>query len=167
MDETASSIAFSFSGPTGILRPLSRRARASALSPAPPRLPAGPDSVATRAHRRAESAAERALEDFQDEETAELFGPAVHAELEMKAAYLKTFARASGAALRATLDVTRSELQRLRPTEPDPPAEIPAYRISASGDVEELPASAVGSVRLPAAVDIPFLTVVPPSLSAG
>ena len=121
--------------------------------------------ILARVHRRAESAAERALEDFQDEETAELFGPAVHAELEMKAAYLKTFARASGAALRATLDVTRSELQRLRP-EAEPPTEIPAYRISASGAVEELPAPAVVSVRLPAAADIPLLTIVPPPVSA-
>jgi hypothetical protein len=124
------------------------------------------EEILTRAHRRAESAAERALQDFQDEETAELFGPAVHAELEMKAAYLKTFARASSAALRATLDVTRSELQRLRPTA-EPPAEIPAYRISASGAVEELPAPATASVRLPAVVDIPVLTIVPPPVSAG
>ena len=98
------------------------------------------EDILTRAHRRAEHAAERALEDFRDEGALDLHGRAAPADLEMKAAYLQTFARVSGAALRATLDITRQEFQRLRPTPTPAPIqtepELSAYRIFGTGEIE-------------------------------
>jgi hypothetical protein len=96
--------------------------------------------VLTRAHRRSEHAAQRALEDYHDETAVELSGPTVRAELEMKAAYLRTFGRASAAAQRSTLEVVRQELQRLTgpAVQPEQPVHVPAYRISASGDLIRL-----------------------------
>ena len=94
------------------------------------------EDILTRAHRRAEHAAERALEDFRDEGALDLPGRAAPADLEMKAAYLQTFARVSGAALRATLDITRQEFQRLRPTPLRTEPELSAYRIFGTGEIE-------------------------------
>ena len=98
------------------------------------------EEVLTRAHRRSEHAAQRALEDYHDETAVELSGPTVRAELEMKAAYLRTFGRASAAAQRSTLDVVRQELQRLTgpAAQPEQPVLVPAYRISANGDLIRL-----------------------------
>jgi hypothetical protein len=97
------------------------------------------EEILTRAHRRAEQAAERALGDVRDEASQESPGRPVPADLEMKAAYLQTFARVSGAALRATLDVTRQEFARLRSgraAELEPT--LPAYRIFGTGEIEVL-----------------------------
>jgi len=95
------------------------------------------EEILARAHRRSEYAAQRALEDYHDESAVELFGPGVRAELEMKAAYMRTFGRVSAAALRATMDAVRQEFQRI--TGPvirhEESLDLPAYRISATGDL--------------------------------
>jgi hypothetical protein len=98
------------------------------------------EDVLTRAHRRSEHAAQRALEDYHDESAVELSGPTVRAELEMKAAYLRTFGRASAAAQRSTLEIVRQELQRLTGPagQAEQPVQVPAYRISATGDLIRL-----------------------------
>jgi hypothetical protein len=72
------------------------------------------EDIVLRAHQRADRAAELALADFQ----APRPSPAhergrVRAELEMKAAYLRTFAKVSRGALRAELDVTAGEFDLL------------------------------------------------------
>jgi hypothetical protein len=67
------------------------------------------EDIVIAAHRRADRAAEAALD--ADGLTS---GPArTRAELELKAAYLSTFAKVSRAALQAALDVTGREFDRL------------------------------------------------------
>ena len=58
----------------------------------------------------------------------------------MKAAYLRTFGRASAAAQRSTLEIVRQELQRLTgpARQAEQPVQVPAYRISATGDLIRL-----------------------------
>jgi cell division septum initiation protein DivIVA len=65
-----------------------------------------------RAHQRADRAAEVALTEIEHPTTT-FDGGRVRAELEMKAAYLRTFAKVSRASLRAALDVTAREFDRL------------------------------------------------------
>ena len=67
--------------------------------------------LVVRAHQRADRAAEVALTEIDHPTTAD--GGRLRAELEMKAAYLRTFAKASRASLRAALDVTAREFDRL------------------------------------------------------
>jgi cell division septum initiation protein DivIVA len=70
------------------------------------------EDIVVRAHRRADRAAEMALDEFQGPGTTDDAGRA-RVELEMKAAYLRTFAKVSRAALQAALDVTAREFDRL------------------------------------------------------
>lgn len=129
------------------------------------------EDILTRAHRRAEHAAERALEEYRDEHDSglpgvpvpagrSLHGQAVRvapAEAEMKAAYLQTFARVSGAALRATLDVTRQELRRLLPGEQPghlggldevDTVDLPAVRVLRTGELQVLSTPPAGMAAL-------------------
>lgn len=69
------------------------------------------EEIVIRAHRRADRAAEVALYDYEGSATDDT-GRA-RAELELKAAYLRTFAKVSRAALQAALDVTAREFDRL------------------------------------------------------
>jgi hypothetical protein len=69
------------------------------------------EEIVIRAHRRADRAAEVALYEFEQSATDDT-GRA-RAELELKAAYLRTFAKVSRAALQAALDVTAREFDRL------------------------------------------------------
>jgi hypothetical protein len=72
------------------------------------------EDIVLRAHQRAGRAAEVALAEIQTPRTVPaLDSVRVRAELEMKAAYLRTFAKASRAALQAALDVTAREFERL------------------------------------------------------
>ncbi|HST86474.1 MAG TPA: hypothetical protein VLL08_32350 [Kineosporiaceae bacterium] len=68
--------------------------------------------LVVRAHQRADRAAEVALTEIEHPTTT-FDGGRVRAELEMKAAYLRTFAKVSRASLRAALDVTAREFDRL------------------------------------------------------
>jgi hypothetical protein len=118
------------------------------------------EDILTRAHRRAEHAAERALEEYRDEYDSGLpvapgGGRSTPAEAEMKAAYLQTFARVSGAALRATLDVTRQELRRLLPGEqPDvrmddvDTVDLPAVRVLSTGEFQLVGTPPAGVIAL-------------------
>jgi hypothetical protein len=69
------------------------------------------EEIVIRAHRRADRAAEVALHEFEDSATDD--AGRARAELELKAAYLRTFAKVSRAALHAALDVTAREFDRL------------------------------------------------------
>jgi hypothetical protein len=71
------------------------------------------EDIVVRAHQRADRAAEVALAEIQHPITTTPGGGRVRAELEMKAAYLRTFAKVSRAALQAALDVTAREFDRL------------------------------------------------------
>lgn len=94
------------------------------------------EDIVIRAHHRADRAAEVALAEIEHS-VSTATTPAgsagrVRAELEMKAAYLRTFAKVSRAALQAALEVTAREFDRLlgasasrESTYPSPPA-IPA-----------------------------------------
>lgn len=66
-----------------------------------------------QAHRRADEAAELALHDFEDAAYQSADSGRARAELDMKAAYLRTFATVSRAALHAALEVTGREFDRL------------------------------------------------------
>jgi hypothetical protein len=74
--------------------------------------------LVTRAHQRADRAAELALDEYQQPRIQQS-GSATQdtgrtrVELELKAAYLRTFAKVSRAALQAALDVTAREFDRL------------------------------------------------------
>jgi cell division septum initiation protein DivIVA len=72
------------------------------------------EDIVIRAHQRADRAAELALDEFEhhDGRGTDDAGR-VRAELEVKAAYLRTFAKVSRAALQAALDVTAREFDRL------------------------------------------------------
>lgn len=102
------------------------------------------EDILTRAHRRAEHAAERALEEYRDEHEVLVPGGRAHTEdgarselrSELKAAYLQTFARVSGAALRATLDITRQELRRLVPGDDRDTVDLPAVRVLSTGEIQ-------------------------------
>jgi cell division initiation protein len=68
------------------------------------------EDIVLQAHQRADRAAEAALNEFERPTS----GPGrTRAELELKAAYLRTFAKVSRAALQAALDVTAREFDRL------------------------------------------------------
>jgi hypothetical protein len=70
------------------------------------------EDIVVRAHQRADRAAEAALDGFEGPTTTD-GGGRLRVELEMKAAYLRTFAKVSRAALQAALDVTAREFDRL------------------------------------------------------
>jgi DivIVA domain-containing protein len=67
--------------------------------------------IVTRAHRRADRAAEAALGEFGERPGDDAARARI--ELEMKAAYLRTFAKVSRAALTVALDVTAREFDGL------------------------------------------------------
>ncbi len=71
------------------------------------------EDVVTRAHQRADRAAEVALSEFADRPQAGDGPDNTRLQLEMKAAYLRTFAKVSRIALTAALDVTAREFDRL------------------------------------------------------
>jgi hypothetical protein len=71
------------------------------------------EDIVVRAHHRADQAAEVALAEIEQPATGTADGRRIRAELEMKAAYLRTFAKFSRAALQAALDVTAREFDRL------------------------------------------------------
>ena len=70
------------------------------------------EDIVVRAHQRADRAAEATLDGFEGPTTTD-GGGRLRVELEMKAAYLRTFAKVSRAALQAALDVTAREFDRL------------------------------------------------------
>ena len=67
------------------------------------------EDIVVRAHQRADRAAEVALAEIQ----SPVEGSRARAELEMKAAYLRTFAKVSRAELQAALEITGREFDRL------------------------------------------------------
>jgi cell division septum initiation protein DivIVA len=72
------------------------------------------EEIVIRAHHRADQAAEMALDEFEHQDDRQSGdGGRARAELEVKAAYLRTFAKVSRAALQAALDVTAREFDRL------------------------------------------------------
>jgi hypothetical protein len=68
------------------------------------------EEIVIRAHQRADRAAEAALGEFEAQPSDQV---RTRAELELKAAYLRTFAKVSRAALQTALDVTAREFDRL------------------------------------------------------
>ena len=72
------------------------------------------EDIVVRAHQRADRAAELAVGELEDHDVTRDSGTGrARAELEVKAAYLRTFAKVSRAALQAALDVTAREFDRL------------------------------------------------------
>jgi hypothetical protein len=107
------------------------------------------EDILTRAHRRAEHAAERALDECDGPGGGPFVpGRPAPAEAQMKAAYLQTFARVSGAALRATLDVTRQELQRLLPGDDRDTVDLPAVRVLGTGELQVIVTPPAGVTTL-------------------
>ncbi len=70
------------------------------------------EDIVVRAHQRADRAAEVALTEIEHP-TVAIDAGRVRAELEMKAAYLRTFAKVSRAALQTALNITAREFDRL------------------------------------------------------
>ncbi len=72
------------------------------------------EDIVVRAHQRADRAAEMAVDELENPDAATNSDESrARAELEVKAAYLRTFAKVSRAALQAALDVTAREFERL------------------------------------------------------
>jgi hypothetical protein len=89
------------------------------------------EQILIRAHGRAEQAAETATRELMECRHEE---PALRAELQLRARYLRALAQVSGTTLRATLDTTRQDFDRLD-GDVDPEADLPSFVISATGDV--------------------------------
>ena len=70
------------------------------------------EDIVVRAHQRADRAAEATLDGFEGPTTTD-GGGRLRVELEMKAAYLRTFAKVSRAALQGELEVTAREFEDL------------------------------------------------------
>jgi hypothetical protein len=71
------------------------------------------EEIVIRAHQRADQAAELALHSFEEAASEAQDAGRARAELEMKAAYLRTFAKVSRTALQAALDISGREFDRL------------------------------------------------------
>ena len=98
------------------------------------------EDIVVRAHQRADRAAELALDEFESQNGRRAadrddVGRA-QAELEVKAAYLRTFAKVSRVALRAALDVTAREFDRLLGASAS--SELEAEALAAVADQEPL-----------------------------
>ncbi len=71
------------------------------------------EDIVIRAHRRADHAAELALHEYEEAATETGDAGRARAELEIKAAYLRTFAKVSRTALQAALDISGRDFDRL------------------------------------------------------
>jgi cell division septum initiation protein DivIVA len=71
------------------------------------------EDIVLRAHQRADRAAEAALHEFESSAKLTDVTGRARVELELKAAYLRTFAKVSRAALQGALEVTAREFDRL------------------------------------------------------
>jgi len=86
------------------------------------------EDIVIRAHQRADQAAEQALHDFEHAAAETADASRARAALEMKAAYLRTFAKVSRTALQAALEITGREFDRLLgATAAVEPARLAAY----------------------------------------